>query len=115
QVSEIEAGLTALANQLTRAGRKLDDSSAPPSFTTTLLSSAGIALREGVEAALLIAALLAVVGRAGIPERKRWVHVGWMTALFAGAVTWFVSRHFIEMSGMSRELIEGLTAIVASG
>jgi high-affinity iron transporter len=109
---DIEEGLAALGAELTRAGTKLD--AAPPSFTTTLLSSAGIALREGVEAALLIAALLAVVGRAGTPERKRWVHAGWATAVVAGGATWFVSRHFIEMSGLRRELIEGLTAVVAS-
>ena len=49
--------------------------------------SAGIALREGVEAALLIAALLAVVAKSGIPERKRWVHAGWLTAAMAAAIT----------------------------
>jgi len=112
--AEIDRGLASLATQLGRAGRKLDDASTPPSFATTMLSSAGIALREGVEAALLIAALLAVVGRAGTPERKRWVHAGWMSAAVAGAVTWFVSRHFLEVSGLSRELIEGVSALLAS-
>jgi high-affinity iron transporter len=79
-----------------------------------MLSSAGIALREGVEAALLIAALLAVVARAGTPERKRWVHAGWISAAFAGAATWFVSRYFLEVSGLSREFIEGASALLAS-
>jgi len=112
--AEIDRGLASLATQLSRAGRKLDDASAPPSFVTSMLSSAGIALREGVEAALLIAALLAVVGRAGTPERKRWVHAGWMSAAVAGAATWFASRHVLEVSGLSRELIEGLSALLAS-
>ena len=112
--AEIDRGLEELAAQIARAGRKLDNANAPPSFVTTMFSSAGIALREGVEAALLIAALLAVVGRAGLPERKRWVHAGWISAVFAGAITWFVSRHFLEMSGLSRELIEGITALLAS-
>lgn len=112
--AELDRGLASLANQLARAGRKLDDASAPPSFVTTMFSSAGIALREGVEAALLIAALLAVVGRAGTPERKRWVHAGWISAALAGAATWFVSRYFLEISGMSRELIEGASALLAA-
>jgi high-affinity iron transporter len=112
--AEIDRGLASLATQLARAGRKLDDASATPSFVTTMFSSAGIALREGVEAALLIAALLAVVGRAGTPERKRWVHAGWISAGFAGAATWFASQYFLEMSGLSRELIEGASALLAS-
>jgi high-affinity iron transporter len=112
--AELDRGLASLATQLARAGRQLDDASAPPSFVTTMLASAGIALREGVEAALLIAALLAVVGRAGTPERKRWVHAGWISAALAGGATWFVSRYFLEVSGLSRELIEGLSALLAS-
>ena len=112
--SDVDRGLDALATQIARAGRKLDDQSAPPSFATTMLSSAGIALREGAEAALLIAALLAVVGRAGTPERKRWVHAGWISAAFAGMITWFASRYFLEMSGLRRELIEGMSALLAS-
>jgi high-affinity iron transporter len=112
--ADVDKGLDALATQLSRAGRKLDDVNATPSFTTTMFSSAGIALREGVEAALLIAALLAVVSRAGTPERKRWVHAGWIAATVAGAATWIVSRHFLEMSGLSRELIEGISALLAS-
>jgi high-affinity iron transporter len=112
--NEIDHGLEALGDKLVRAGRKLEDTNARPSFATTMFSSAGIALREGVEAALLIAALLAVVGRAGAPERKRWVHAGWISALVAGAATWFASRYFLEMSGLRRELIEGISALLAA-
>ena len=111
---DVDRGLDALSTLLARAGHKLDDKDAAPSFAATMFSSAGIALREGVEAALLIAALLAVVGRAGTPERKRWVHAGWISAAVAGAITWFLSRHLLEMSGLRRELIEGLSALLAS-
>ena len=112
--AELDRGLASLATQLARAGRVLDDASAPPSFAATMFSSASIALREGVEAALLIAALLAVVGRAGTPERKRWVHAGWISAALAGGATWFASRYFLEVSGLSRELIEGVSALLAA-
>jgi high-affinity iron transporter len=111
---DVDRGLDGLLTLLARAGRKLDDEGAAPSFAATMFSSAGIALREGVEAALLIAALLAVVSRAGNPERKRWVHAGWISAAVAGAITWFLSRHLLEMSGLRRELIEGLSALLAS-
>ncbi|HKQ68979.1 MAG TPA: FTR1 family protein [Polyangiaceae bacterium] len=112
--SEIDTKIEQLRGQLAHAGRTLDASGAKPSFATTLVSSAGIALREGVEAALLIAALLAVVGRSGPPERKRWVHLGWATALALGAATWLASQQLVAVSGMSRETLEGASAILAA-
>ena len=79
-----------------------------------MFSSTGIALREGVEAALLIAALLAVVARAGGNERKKWVHYGWITASVAGVLTWFASQRLVAMSGLGRETLEGVSALLAA-
>ena len=85
-----------------------------PSFVSTAVASGGILLREGVEAALLIAALLGVAAQAGLGERKRWVHAGWITALAFGAATWMLSSRLIAVSGASRELVEGVTALLAT-
>jgi high-affinity iron transporter len=71
-------------------------------------------LREGVEAALLIAALLGIATQAGLGERKRWVHAGWGSAVALGIVTWILSTRLIAISGASREMIEGVTAILAT-
>lgn len=70
-------------------------------------------LREGVEAALLIAALLGLAAQAGLADRKRYVHLGWGVALGLGALTWLVSSKLIAISGARRELIEGVTALLA--
>src|SRR5258706_602446 len=110
---ELYRKLVGLLALLGRAGRTVEGNDDAPSFSRTVLSSAGIAAREGVEAALLIAALLAVVGKAGAQERKRWVHLGWMCAIAAGAVTWFVAQSLVEMSGLGREMLEGITALLA--
>ncbi len=83
-------------------------------FLPTALKSGGILLREGVEAALLIAALLALAGQAGLADKKRWVHLGWVTALVLGGITWLASTRLIAISGASRELIEGVTALLAA-
>jgi high-affinity iron transporter len=112
--TEANRKLASLAALLGRARRTLDSAGQVRSFPDVILYSAGIALREGVEAALLIAALLAVVGRAGTPERKRWVHVGWTSAVAAGAVTWFAARRIVELSGLRREMLEGITALIAA-
>ena len=68
--SNLEPKLEGLLGLLSKAAVSLDGADGAPSFLTTMFSSTGIALREGVEAALLIAALLAVVARAGGNERE---------------------------------------------
>src|SRR5205807_8241742 len=89
--AEADRKIASLLTLLGRARRTLESAGETRSFSDTIVYSAGIALREGVEAALLIAALLAVVGRAGAPERKRWVHLGWGSAVLAGVITWFLA------------------------
>ena len=63
-----------------------------------------------MEAALLIAALLGIATQAGLADRKRCVHLGWLTALALGLVTWLASSRLIAISGARREMIEGVTA-----
>jgi len=84
------------------------------SQTTTFVSALVILLREGAEAILVVAAILAFLARAGRPEARRWVHAGWVAALALGLVTWAVSNHLIEISGAGREVTEGVTALVAA-
>jgi high-affinity iron transporter len=112
--AEIERKVNALSQELGRAGRALGGNGERPSFWGIAISSAGIALREGAEAALLIAALLAVVARAGQSERKRWVHVGWVAAIGCGGLTWIASQRIVEMSGLGRETLEGASAVLAA-
>jgi high-affinity iron transporter len=79
-------------------------------FTTSLL----ILLREGLEAILVLAAIVAFVLKTGRREALRWVHAGWVAALVAGALTWAAATFLVEISGASRELTEGVTALVAA-
>jgi high-affinity iron transporter len=67
-----------------------------------------------VEAALLIAALLGIATQAGLGDRKRWIHAGYLSALALGLVTWFASSRLIAISGARREMIEGITALLAT-
>jgi high-affinity iron transporter len=71
-----------------------------------------IALREGFEAALLIAALLGLVRKRGVPEHARWIHAGWLSAVAAGVVTWLAVGELI--GGLERELAEGIVALAAA-
>lgn len=114
QPAELEPTIDGLVRDVTRADMLLAAPASRPSFLSTAISSGGILLREGVEAALLIAALLGVAAQAGLGGSRRYVHFGWASALGLGALTWLVSARVIALSGASRELIEGVTALLAT-
>lgn len=82
--------------------------------TTVFLGAFTVLLREGLEALLIVVAVMAFLSKAGRRESMPYVHAGWIMALFAGAMTWFVARYFIDISGASRELTEGLSALFAA-
>jgi high-affinity iron transporter len=80
--------------------------------TTALLGALTIALREGLEVALLVTALLGLVRRRGAHELVRYVHGGWLLAVALGFVTWWAVGELL--SGLQRELAEGIAALVAA-
>lgn len=73
-----------------------------------------IYLREGVEAALLVGALLAAVRKVGEERAARDVHRGWMAALPAGVITWWALDRLVTIGSAERELVEAVTALVAA-
>jgi high-affinity iron transporter len=73
-----------------------------------------IYFREGLEAALLVGALLAGVRRLGRPDARAWVHAGWLAALPAGLFTWWLSERVVALAAHQRELLEAATALLAA-
>ena len=73
-----------------------------------------IYLREGLEAALLVGALLAGLHRLGRPEARRYVHAGWLAALPAGLATWWLFQRVVAVSADERELVEAGVALLAA-
>jgi high-affinity iron transporter len=111
--SEVNASIDVLLGHIGRA-EALAFGEGEPTFWLTAGWSAGLLLREGVEAALLIAALLGMASRAGLHERRRWAHAGWLTALFFGVLTWLAATYLVDISGARREAVEGVTALLAT-
>jgi high-affinity iron transporter len=109
---EMSASITSTLAELTLAENKLNDRRGT-GFVSTAFSSAGIVAREGVEAALLVAALLGIAAQAGLRDKRRWIHAGWGTAVVLGILTFFVSQRLVSISGASREMVEGITALMA--
>jgi high-affinity iron transporter len=81
---------------------------------TAFVSSLLILLREGLEAILVLAAIIAFVSKTGRRDALPWVHAGWIAALALGVVTWVVAAFVIDISGANRELTEGITALLAA-
>jgi high-affinity iron transporter len=84
------------------------------SATTTAFSSFIILLREGLEAILVLASVIAFVRKTGRRDTLPYIHAGWIFELILGAVTWVISQYFVSISGASRELMEGVAALFAS-
>jgi len=82
--------------------------------TTAALSAFFILVREGLEALLVVAAIIAFLIKANRREALRWIHAGWLGALIFGVITWFVAGRLITISGATRELTEGVTALLAA-
>ena len=96
--------LVALLERAESLGRK---GQAGVSFAAAL----AIALREGLEATLLLGALLALAAQSGRAGARRSVHLGWTLALAAGALTWWLSGALVACGGQRRELTEGIVEI----
>ena len=84
------------------------------SWSLSYISGLLILLREGLEAILVLAAILAFLRNTGQQSAVRSVNVGWGLALLAGLATWALAAYVINVSGSQRELLEGATALFAS-
>lgn len=84
------------------------------SGSLSFISSLMILLREGLEAILVLAAILAFLRNTNQQKSLRSVHAGWGLALLAGVATWALAAYVINVSGAQRELLEGGTALFAS-
>jgi high-affinity iron transporter len=82
------------------------------SATAAFVGALTITLREGVEIVLLVAALLSLVRKRGHDDLARYVHAGWLLAIPAGLLTYWLAGSIL--GGMERELAEGVASLVAA-
>jgi len=86
------------------------------SLKYTMVDAAVILLREGLEALLVLVALLAFLNKSGNADKGRWLWVGAGIGVLASIVTAIIiNLAFANVAtGANRELIEGLTGLVAA-
>jgi high-affinity iron transporter len=108
-VAEQAATLDGLFTQAeARLGAKADNG------LSTFVSALTILLREGVEALLIVIAMVAFLRKSERGDALPYVHGGWIAALVAGGLTWLAATQVIAISGASRELTEGFGGILAA-
>ncbi len=81
---------------------------------STFLGALTILVREGLEALLIVIAMIAFLRKAQRPDVLKYVHGGWLGALAAGIGTWMVATYAVGISGAQREVVEGLSALLAA-
>lgn len=82
-------------------------------YWLTFILSWSIVLREGLEAFLILAVVLALIKKMNMKKALPWLHGGWVTAVIAGIAGWFLSDYIIDFGGKNREIMEGLIALFA--
>lgn len=111
-VDSVAASVATIHGLLDQADSKLAVGGLTPlaSFFSSLL----ILFREGLEAILVLAAIIAFVLKTGRRDALPYIHAGWMGAVLLGVGTWLLARYVINISGADRELTEGITALLAA-
>ena len=111
-LEQVEQRLDAAKAKLTESAGLLGSDGL--SWSLSYISGLLILLREGLEAILVLAAILAFLRNTGQQSAVRSVNIGWGLALLAGLATWALAAYVIDVSGAQRELLEGCTALFAS-
>ena len=108
---ELQTLRAELATDLARAERVLGK---PMTRTDLFVQSFVILLREGLEAILLIGALIAFLVKTGNTRRRRDIHVGVGAAVVVSLLTAVAFETIFRFSPASQEVLEGATMLVAT-
>jgi high-affinity iron transporter len=109
--AELAGARTALLGQLENAERTLGGTL---SGTSLFIQSFFLLVREGLEAILIIGALLTFLAKTGARDRKRDIHVGVGAAVLASLFTAVLLETVFQVTPARREVLEGAVMLTAS-
>lgn len=108
---EIEASVAALKTKLADAEGLLAEGVSGVSAAT---QSAVIILREGLEAVLIVGAILGYLRATRGPRKyTAWIYAGVLAAILLSMLTWWAAQSLISISVANRELVEGIASLLA--
>ena len=109
--AELEESVAALQAELEQAAQRVGSSS---STAAVISNSAIVVFREGLEAVLILAALMASM--VGINRRyRRPLLAGAALALAASAVTWMIAQTVLGSLALYGEKLEAIVSVIAIG
>ena len=111
-VADVEARIAALNSLFDESQAAIAPGTA--SAASSFVGGFVILAREGLEALLIVIAMIVFLQRAERREVLPYVHGGWIAALAAGVATWWAATHIITISGASREITEGFGSLFAA-
>jgi high-affinity iron transporter len=100
-----------LAADLERAERVLGESTSPVSL---FVQSFVIMVREGLEAILVVGALMAFLAKTGAGHRRRDIHLGVAAAIGLSLLTALAIETVFRLSRAHQEALEGATMVLAT-
>lgn len=109
--AELETIRRQLDAGLENAERTLGDTLSPANL---FVQSFVILLREGLEAILIVGALMTFLARMGAAHRKRDVHIGVGAAVGASLLTAVALETVFQLTPAKREALEGGTMVLAT-
>lgn len=103
---------TAETKELLRQAKEILN--AKLSSTGAFMQSFAIIMREGLEAIIVIAALIGTLRALGTTGYPVYIWGGVILALIASFALWYAAGSLISVSTANRELLEGATALLAA-
>jgi len=97
-----------------RAREALESNEGAGSFYTVFASSFMIIFREGLEAILVIAAMLAYLARVGATDQRRSLFAGAAGAIVLSLLLAGAARWLFTLGAVQREILEGATMLLAT-
>ncbi|MDR0616610.1 MAG: FTR1 family iron permease [Synergistaceae bacterium] len=110
-VQEVASSLDGLKRMLREDANSLDGKE--ESAVSVFLASLVIILREGFEAILVIAAIVAYLIRSGNARQTRPVYAGAIAALVASGFAAYALQYVFKVSGANQEILEGAAMLLA--
>lgn len=110
---EVKASIDFLKKNLLEDGRFLDGKGSSKSPFKSFLASFLIILREGLEAILIVAAMISYLVKNGHKDKLKWIYLGVIVALLLSILLAIILNGLIAISGENQEIIEGSTMLIA--